>query len=178
MGGENDYRALVAALHGRGMGQILDTVPNHMSAVPGEDAWWTDVLENGPASPHAPYFDIDWRPVKLELRELRPAADPRRTVRQSPGSGRVETGISQGRFFLRYWQSVLPIDPRTYRSILGRRLDDLNAVLPPDSEDLRELTSILTALEHLPDTHGNRCRPHRRAAPREGGHQGPPACPL
>ena len=69
LGSEDDYRAMVKVLHDRGMGQILDTVPNHMSAAPAENAWWNDVLENGPASPHAAYFDIDWRPVKEELRE-------------------------------------------------------------------------------------------------------------
>ena len=68
LGSEADYRAMVEALHGRGMGQILDTVPNHMSATPAENLWWTDVLENGPSSPHAAYFDIDWHPVKEELR--------------------------------------------------------------------------------------------------------------
>ena len=38
-----------------------------MSAAPGENLWWTDVLENGPGSPYAAYFDIDWDPVKEEL---------------------------------------------------------------------------------------------------------------
>ena len=32
IGGEDDYNAWVAVLRQHGMGQILDTVPNHMSA--------------------------------------------------------------------------------------------------------------------------------------------------
>ena len=57
----------------------------------------------------------------------------------------------EGAFFLRYYQSLLPIDPRTYRTILTHGLDALKAAQPPDSEDLRELESIVTALEHLPE---------------------------
>ena len=43
-----------------GLGQILDTVPNHMAVVGNENVWWNDILENGPASPYANYFDIAW----------------------------------------------------------------------------------------------------------------------
>ncbi len=40
----------VSALHDNGMGQILDTVPNHMGVGTNDNPWWNDVLENGPAS--------------------------------------------------------------------------------------------------------------------------------
>src|SRR4029077_1492421 len=56
LGGAEDYQALVAALRTAGMGRIPDIVPNHMSATPGENPWWTDVLENGPGSPYAACF--------------------------------------------------------------------------------------------------------------------------
>ena len=48
------------------MGQILDIVPNHMGIVGNENAWWNDILENGPPR-HAGYFDIDWNPLKPDL---------------------------------------------------------------------------------------------------------------
>jgi (1->4)-alpha-D-glucan 1-alpha-D-glucosylmutase len=35
--------------------------------IEGENAFWLDVLENGPSSPYASFFDIDWHPVKQEL---------------------------------------------------------------------------------------------------------------
>ena len=41
------------------MGQVLDIVPNHMG-VAADNQWWRDVLENGPASPYAGFFDIIW----------------------------------------------------------------------------------------------------------------------
>ena len=54
--------ALVAwtdALRARGMGHVVDFVPNHMGIRTGENAWWIDVLENGPCSRFADYFDIE-----------------------------------------------------------------------------------------------------------------------
>src|SRR5207247_8977855 len=67
LGGESAFRRLVAALQARGMGLLADVVPNHMGIAQNHNAWWLDVLENGPASPHAATFDIEWRPVKTEL---------------------------------------------------------------------------------------------------------------
>ena len=50
------------------MGLILDMVPNHMGIGQGTNPWWQDVLENGRASAYADFFDIDWEPLKAELR--------------------------------------------------------------------------------------------------------------
>src|SRR5580704_2243241 len=63
IGSEADYNALTAALQAHGMGQVLDVVPNHMGVASDDNAWWMDVLENGPASPYASFFDIDWMPL-------------------------------------------------------------------------------------------------------------------
>ena len=51
-----------------GLGQILDVVPNHMGVMGADNAWWLDVLENGPASTWGGFFDIDWEPLNPELR--------------------------------------------------------------------------------------------------------------
>src|SRR6267143_472569 len=61
IGSDEDHRPWVGALHGRGMGHILDTVPNHMGVASNDNTWWNDVLENGPSSRYAGYFDIAWR---------------------------------------------------------------------------------------------------------------------
>ena len=60
LGGEDGLRALVAALRARGMGMVIDIVPNHMGVGGGENPWWNDVLAHGQASPYARFFDIDW----------------------------------------------------------------------------------------------------------------------
>lgn len=66
LGGEEGLRSLVAALRRRGMGLIIDIVPNHMGVAGGENAWWNDVLKRGQASEYAQFFDID-RDEKLFL---------------------------------------------------------------------------------------------------------------
>ncbi|SAI06762.1 alpha amylase [Bordetella ansorpii] len=59
LGGEPALRALADALHARGMGILLDIVPNHM-ATHWDNAWWRDVLTHGRHSAYADWFDIDW----------------------------------------------------------------------------------------------------------------------
>jgi hypothetical protein len=66
IGGEEVHTRLVGLLRQRGMGQVLDIVPNHMG-ISGANRFWLEVLETGPQAPSARFFDIDWHPVKEEL---------------------------------------------------------------------------------------------------------------
>src|SRR5205085_8761805 len=66
-GGAEGHARLDAALKALGLGQVLDVVPNHMATLR-ENAWWWDVLENGPSSRYASYFDIDWHGPESRLR--------------------------------------------------------------------------------------------------------------
>src|SRR6185436_9513405 len=59
-GGEEGFARLADVLAAHDMGLILDFVPNHMGIGRADNAWWLDVLEWGPKSPHAQSFDIDW----------------------------------------------------------------------------------------------------------------------
>jgi (1->4)-alpha-D-glucan 1-alpha-D-glucosylmutase len=68
IGSRNDFDAMVAALKERSMGQLADFVPNHMGITDPRNQWWMDVLENGPSSIFAPFFDIDWDPLKEQVR--------------------------------------------------------------------------------------------------------------
>jgi (1->4)-alpha-D-glucan 1-alpha-D-glucosylmutase len=69
LGTEHDFRIFTDSLAQHGMGQILDVVPNHMGIAKSCNTWWLDVLENGPSSNYAAFFDIDWHPVKAELED-------------------------------------------------------------------------------------------------------------
>ncbi|MBC6445727.1 malto-oligosyltrehalose synthase [Actinokineospora xionganensis] len=61
LGGEPARLRLVAAARAAGVGVVLDLVPNHMSVeVPSANRWWWDVLEHGPESRYATWFDIDF----------------------------------------------------------------------------------------------------------------------
>lgn len=67
VGGESALRALAHELRAHGMGIILDIVPNHMATHAG-NRWWWDVLQHGPGSAYAAWFDIDWQSPRPELR--------------------------------------------------------------------------------------------------------------
>src|SRR5579864_5923205 len=68
LGSPSDYDAFAQNLSAHQMGHVLDFVPNHMGIYADANPWWNDVLENGPASPYARFFDIDWDPIKPELK--------------------------------------------------------------------------------------------------------------
>ena len=67
IGNEAQLAEFARRLDARGMGLILDTVPNHMCIAHPSNQWWWDILENGPSSPFARFFDIDWNPPKADL---------------------------------------------------------------------------------------------------------------
>jgi (1->4)-alpha-D-glucan 1-alpha-D-glucosylmutase len=61
LGGADGLARLSAAARTRGMGLVVDIVPNHMGIErPEQNPWWWDVLRHGSSSPYAAYFDIDW----------------------------------------------------------------------------------------------------------------------
>ena len=66
LGTDAEYWTWIDALHARGMGHVMDLVPNHMGIAKSANPWWLDVLENGPSSRFARFFDIEWHPVKDE----------------------------------------------------------------------------------------------------------------
>ena len=61
LGGQDGLERLAAAARARGMGLIVDIVPNHVGVdKPEQNRWWWDVLTYGRDSPYASFFDIDW----------------------------------------------------------------------------------------------------------------------
>lgn len=150
IGGAAAFDRLAADLAGRGLGLILDVVPNHMGIAGDANPWWLDVLENGQASARAAFFDIDWTPIKPELRDrvlLPVLPDQYGRVLESQ---QLQLELADGAFHLRYAGARLPIAPDTYAQILTDRLDGLAGHLGAEDAGLQELRSILTALEHLP----------------------------
>lgn len=61
LGGRDGLVRLSAAARARGLGLVVDIVPNHVGIdAPRQNPWWWDVLRNGRSSPYATFFDIDW----------------------------------------------------------------------------------------------------------------------
>jgi (1->4)-alpha-D-glucan 1-alpha-D-glucosylmutase len=106
------------------------------------------VLENGPSSLYAPYFDIDWRPLKTDLHDkvlLPILGDQYGRVLER---GELRVRFDGGSFSLTYFDHVFPIAPGTYRYILELALENL--VEFREEDFYAEFQSILTALEYLP----------------------------
>ncbi len=146
IGSEEDYERLVATLREHGMGQLLDIVPNHMG-VGSDNPWWMDVLEHGPASPRARYFDIDWYPTNrpgLHGKVLLPVlGDHYRAVLEG-GELALAFDAGEGAFSVSYYEHQCPLDPKSYPDIL----EELEGL--PEDEHSLELESLVTAFGNLP----------------------------
>ena len=131
VGTEEEYEAFIDELHGHGMGQMLDIVPNHMFIESNDNVWWMDVMENGPSSPKANFFDIDWEPVKKELRDK--VLIPILGDQYGYVLDRQELQITfrDGAFFVNYYDHGFPVVPESYLQILTHRLDSLRRNWPP-----------------------------------------------
>lgn len=149
-GGEVAFYKFAKELKSAGMGLIVDFVPNHMGIRSPSNKWWYDVLENGPGSRYASYFDIDWDPVKRELKDnvLLPI------LGESYGAvlenGDIKLTFNDGAFEMQYFEHILPVRPGAYPMILEYGLD-LDAIHENENgEEWIELLSILTAIRNLP----------------------------
>jgi (1->4)-alpha-D-glucan 1-alpha-D-glucosylmutase len=150
LGNEQSYATWIARLRARGMGHILDFVPNHMGIARSANPWWQDVLENGASSHYAPVFDIDWTPLKPELEDkvlLPVLGDAYGAVLERQD---IRLEYNQGAFRARYHDTLLPIAPGTYDLILCISKDELLHDISEHSDEGIEFLSILTAIHHLP----------------------------
>ena len=150
LGSRADYDRLCDTLAAHGMGQILDVVPNHVGIMGGDNPWWLDVLENGQSSQYAAFFDIEWQPLKQELKGkvLVPVlGDHYGAVLDR---GELKLVFEAGAFRVDYYEHRFPIDPRTYPSILAHGLPALRERLGEDSDALAAFESLVTAFGNLP----------------------------
>src|SRR6185437_16025643 len=150
VGTRDDFEAFVAALKKHGMSHILDTVPNHVGVGTNDNLWWNDVLENGPNSPYAGYFDIDWhgssRP-QLHGQVLLPVlGEPYGDALEA---GKLKLSFEQGGFVIWYYERRFPISPQSYGRILGHRQERLRERLGEDPTSFQEFRGILTLADDL-----------------------------
>ncbi len=149
LGTRADFDALVTALRQRGMGLIIDIVPNHMGVLGGDNAWWLDVLENGAASAYAGYFDIDWQSADPALtgKVLLPILGDQYGIALERGELRLSLDRDSAYITLSYFDHKLPIDPSAYTALLRQALRT-RAV--GDGAAGRELRALTDAFDRLP----------------------------
>ncbi len=153
LGTEEEFKTWCRSLHDRGMGLILDVVPNHMGIANALNRWWYVVLENGSSSRYAGAFDIDWHPLKRELHNkvlLPILSDHYGVVLENQD---ITIAYEEDRFVVRCGDCRLPLAPKSWSTVLSYRLEALLSedMAQAESEGLTELQSILTAIRHLPD---------------------------
>lgn len=124
LGGLDALRRLSAGLRERGMGLILDIVPNHM-ATSYENAWWRDVLESGSSSAYADYFDIDWQSPDPVLHGKVLAPFLGQPYGEVLASGDLQLRVDQqtGAFVIAYYAQRFPVALRDYAFILAANGD-------------------------------------------------------
>ena len=139
LGTEEDFAAMCAAFRSNGLGQILDFVPNHMGVGGSDNRRWLDVLEWGPMSESAGWFDIDWDPDRRYLHDklLVPFLGDQYGVELEAGRLALKFDAAAGAFAVwAYDTHKLPVCPLHYARILGNldgsleRIGDAFADLP------------------------------------------------
>lgn len=149
LGGREGFDRLQTVMRAHQIGLVQDFVPNHMAVEPVLNPWWRSMLEHGPASPYASFFDVDWNPIKPELRGrvLLPfLGDYYGAVLER---GELQIEYTPAGFVVRYFDLTRPIDARAYPQILRIGLVEPTSD-EGDASDFGELLSIITAVEHIP----------------------------
>jgi (1->4)-alpha-D-glucan 1-alpha-D-glucosylmutase len=119
VGGEEGLLRFSERLSELGLGQVLDIVPNHMATGPQNRYWW-DVLENGPSSQYATWFDVDWHSaeVRLQNKVLIPVLGDQYGRVLSAGRIRVQQDCEQ--FRIAYFENLFPVAPRSLAGPLAK----------------------------------------------------------
>ncbi|MFI8533539.1 malto-oligosyltrehalose synthase [Streptomyces aquilus] len=113
LGGEEGLRALARTAREHGLGLVVDIVPNHMAMAPRHNRALWEVLREGPKSPYARWFDVDWEAQGGQI--LLP-------VLGGPLGGELERLVVDGDV-LRYYDHAFPLRDGTRDLPLPQLLD-------------------------------------------------------
>jgi (1->4)-alpha-D-glucan 1-alpha-D-glucosylmutase len=143
LGGEAGFERLSNALKQHDLGLILDFVPNHMGVHFADNPWWLDVLEWGPASPHAASFDIDWEllPYRARGGVLLPIIGSSYGEALEKGEIELRYDAAEGSFSAWYFEHRLPIAPQRYGEMLRTIVREAGTESEPTGKQLLDLAS-------------------------------------
>ena len=157
LGGDAGFARLSLALQQHDLGLILDFVPNHVGVHFADNPWWLDVLEWGPASPHAASFDIDWDilPYRARAGVLLPIIGSSYGQALERGEIELRFDANEGSLSAWYFEHRLPIAPERYSEILRTAVKAAGAENAVAGKRILELASRSKGLRH----------PNRKEAP-------------
>jgi len=164
LGGEEAHQRLCRSLVEHQLGQVLDIVPNHMAMAGKMNGLWWDVLENGPASRYAPFFDVDW-----ECSEVSRGEHSQKVLMPVLGdhygkvleAGQIRVIREDSKFLILYYENLFPIDPNTLGTVLyaaaaqsGSTLlmfiaDNLSSLSREPGRRYRDMTVLYDMLNRL-----------------------------
>ncbi|HTF75692.1 MAG TPA: alpha-amylase family glycosyl hydrolase, partial [Bradyrhizobium sp.] len=150
LGGDAGFKGLSRALKQHDLGLILDFVPNHVGVHFADNPWWLDVLEWGPASPHAVSFDIDWDllPYRARGGVLLPIIGSSYGQALEKGEIELRYDADEGSFSAWYFEHRLPIAPERYSEILRNVVRDAGAEDTAAGKAILDLASRHRGLRH------------------------------
>jgi (1->4)-alpha-D-glucan 1-alpha-D-glucosylmutase len=157
LGGDAGFQRLSQALKQHDLGLILDFVPNHVGVHFADNPWWLDVLEWGPASPHAVSFDIDWDilPYRARGGVLLPIIGSSYGEALEKGEIELRYDAREGSLSAWYFEHRLPIAPERYSEILRNVVREAGVEDSAGGQRILDLASRYKGLRH----------PNRREAP-------------
>lgn len=150
LGTEQQFLECIQDLKEKKMGLIVDIVPNHIFIGNCENFWWRDVLEKGPYSPYASFFDIDWHPPKktFENKIFLPILnEPFGTVLENQ---LIKVEYEKGNFLISLPHLKLPTDPKSWILILQPLYFEVEKLLKENNACVDELKNLILSLSQLP----------------------------
>jgi len=147
IGDESEHRSMIGALHARGMGHLVDFVPNHMG-IGTDNPWWYDILTWGALSPYSHFFDIDWhRNSNGRGKVVLPVLGDHYGSIVDRGELNVDFDPAADALTLHYFEHLFPLTPPTYGMVLTFAAQGA----PPETAVvLRELGASFAALRGRP----------------------------
>jgi (1->4)-alpha-D-glucan 1-alpha-D-glucosylmutase len=136
LGGDEGFQQFSVKMQAAGLGLLLDIVPNHMRADI-SNPWWRDVLEKGPYSVYANYFDIDWasHAPSAYRKVLLPILGG--LYADILESGQLKAVFSEGAFWFTYGPHRFPASVASVAEILEQ------VELPPESAEARAMQALI-----------------------------------
>jgi (1->4)-alpha-D-glucan 1-alpha-D-glucosylmutase len=142
-GGEEEFARFSDRLREEGMGLLVDIVPNHMAAS-SDNRWWMTVLENGPQSRYAKFFDIEWRsfslPPGLERKIVLPILG--RPYGEALEEQEIRLEESDEGIYVTYYDKKLPLSAESYLGLIEEVVERIRSSDAEPNAPAHELCDI------------------------------------
>ncbi len=148
LGSEAEFTALIERARQFGLGWLQDIVPNHM-AYDGQNRMLMDVLENGPSSAFADFFDIDWNHPYENMKAKILAPFLGGFYGECLEHGEITLSYDQSGLSINYFSMKFPLSIECYTEVLTQDLVGLRKRLGAGDFDFIKFLGVLYALKNI-----------------------------